>query len=93
MEEAVQKVKRKDWIIYAEVGDQVIHVIMDRSFGGVGVMEVRGYKLKVDTLLMHELLQVGRAFIVQNLEERTEAAVTEVGVEYLVGTTKFLCAA
>ena len=52
-----------------------------------------GDNLKVDALLVHELLQAGRAFIFQNLEERTEAAVREVGVEDLLGTVEFLCAA
>ena len=52
-----------------------------------------GDNLKVDALLLHELLQAGRAFIVQNLEERTKAAVREVGVEDLLGTVEFLCAA
>ena len=73
--------------------DQVILVILYRFFGGIGAMEVRGDKLKVEALLMHELLQAGGAFLVHHLEERAEAAVTEVVVEYLVGTAKFLCAA
>ena len=51
--------KRKDWVISAEAGDQVILVSLDRSFGGVGAMDVRGYKLEVYALLMHELLQAG----------------------------------
>ena len=93
MEEAAPKVKRKSWVTAAEAGDQVILVSLDRSFGGVGAMEVRADKLKVNALLMHELLQDGRALIVQHLEERVEATVTEVGLEDLVGTVKFLCAA
>ena len=71
----------------------MILVSLDFSFGGVGEMEVRGDNLKVDALLMHTLFRAGGVFIVQNLEERAEAAVTEVGVEDLVGTAKFLCAA
>ena len=39
---------------------------------------------------MHELLQADGAFIVQQLEERAETAVTEVVLENLVGTAKFL---
>ena len=75
--------KRKAWVTDAEAGDQMILVSLDRSFGGVGAMEVRGYKLKVDTLLMHERIQDGTAFIFQNLEERLESAVIEVVVEDL----------
>ena len=56
-------------------------------------MEVREDKLIGKALLMHELLQAYGAFIVQHLEERVEATVTEVGLEDLVGTVKFLCAA
>ena len=85
--------KRKDWVTSAEDGNQVILVSLDLSFGDVGVMEVRGGKLIGKALLMHELLQAYGVFIVQHLEERAEAAVTEVGVEDLVGTAKFLCAA
>ena len=44
--------KRKDWVTAAEAGDQVILVDLDRSFGGVGAMEVRGDKLEIDALLM-----------------------------------------
>ena len=53
-------------------------------------MEVRGDKM--DALLMHEPLQTGREFIVQNLEEREDTAITEVGVEDLTGAAKLLCA-
>ena len=56
-------------------------------------MEVRGGKMKVDALLVYELFQAGGALIIQNMEERAEAAVTEVGVEYLVDTAKFLWSA
>ena len=56
-------------------------------------MEVQGYKLKINAILMHESLQIGGAFIVQNLEERAENAVTEVGAGDLLGTSEFLCAA
>ena len=56
-------------------------------------MELWGDNLKVDALLMHKLFQAGGEFIVQNLEERAEAAVTEVVMDDLVGTDKFLCAA
>ena len=45
LEEAVLEVKRKAWVAAAEDGDQVILVGLDRSFGGVGAMEVRGYNL------------------------------------------------
>ena len=83
----------KAWVTAADAGDQVIFVSLDRSFGGVDVMEVRGDKMKVDSLLIHELLQAGGTFLVQHLEKRAEAAVTEMGVDDLVGTTKFLCAA
>ena len=85
--------KRKAWVTDAEAGDQMILVSLDRSFGGVGAMEVWGDKLEIDALLMHELLQAGGAFIIHNLEERAETAVTEVGVEDLVVTDKFLRAA
>ena len=84
---------RKSWITAAEAVDQVILVSLDRSFGGVGSMEVRGDKLEIDALLMNEPLQAGKALIVQHLEERAETAVTEVGVEDLVVTDKFLRAA
>ena len=93
LEEAVPKVKRKAWVTSDEACDQVILVSLDFSFGGVGAMEVRGDKLKVDALLMHELLQACGTFIFQNLEERAEYMVTEVGMEDLVGMAKFLCAA
>ena len=93
MEEAAPKLKSKSWVTAAEVGDQVILVSLDLSFGGVGAMEVRADKLKVDALLMHELLQAGGALIVQHLEERVEATVTELGLEDLVVTVKLLCAA
>ena len=93
LEEAVPKVKRKDWVTSDEACDQVILVIMDRSFGSVGAMEVRRDKLEIDALLMHEPLQADRAFIIHNLEERADTAVTEVGVEDLIGTAKFLRAA
>ena len=83
----------KAWFTAAESDDQVILVRLDRSFSGVGVMELQGYKLEIDALLMHEPLQAGGAFTVQHLEERSETLVTEVGVEDLVGTAKFLCAA
>ena len=53
-------------------------------------MEVRGGKMKVDALLVYELFQAGGALIIHHMEERAEAAVTEVGVEYLVDTAKFL---
>ena len=56
-------------------------------------MEVRGGELKIDALLMHEPLQNCSAFIIHHLEERAEAEVTEVGVEDLMGMTKFLRAA
>ena len=56
-------------------------------------MEVRGDKLEIDALLMNEQLQAGKALIVQHLEESEETAFTEVGVEDLVGTAKFLRAA
>ena len=85
--------KRKAWVTDAEAGDQMILVSLDRSFGGVGAMEVRGYKLKVDALLMHKLIQDGTTFIFQNLEEKLESAFIEVGVEELVGTSKLLYAA
>ena len=85
--------KRKACVAAAVAGDQVILVSLDCSFGGVGAMEVRGDKLKVDALLMHELLQACGTFIFQNLEERAEYLVTEVGMEDLVGMAKFLCAA
>ena len=49
-------------------------------------MEVWGDNLKVDALLMHKLFQAGGEFIVQNLEERAENAVTEVGTGDLLGT-------
>ena len=64
MEEAVPKVKIKYWVTAAEVGDQVILVSLDRSYGGFGAMEVRGDKLEIDALLMHEPLQAGEVFIV-----------------------------
>ena len=67
----------------------MILVSLDRSFGGVGVMEVQGGNMKIYAILVHELLQAGGVFIFQHLEEREEAAVTKVGVEDLVGTTKF----
>ena len=50
---------RKVWVTAAEAGDPVILVSLDRSFVSVGVMEVRGYKLIVDALLMHGMLQAG----------------------------------
>ena len=81
---------RKVWVTAAEAGDQVILVSLDRSLVSVGVMEVWGYKLIVDALLMHGMLQAGEEFIVHNMEERAEATVTEMGVEDLVGTAKFL---
>ena len=84
--------KRKAWVTAADDGDQVILVSLDCSFGSVGTIEVRGDKLKANSLLMHELLQVGGLFIVQHPEEKAEAAVTEVGVEDLVGMFKLLCA-
>ena len=70
----------KAWVTCDYAGDQVILVSLDRSFGGVGAMEVRGDKLKSNALLMHELLQAGGAFIVQHLEESAEAGVNEVGM-------------
>ena len=85
--------KRKAWVTAAVAVDQVIIVGLDCSFSGVGVMEVRGDKLETNALLMHESLQAGREFIFKHLEERAETAVTEVGVEDLVGTAKFLRAA
>ena len=84
---------RKVWVTAAEAGDQVVLVGLDCSFGGAGAMEVRGGKLEIDALLMHEPLQADRAFIIHNLEERADTAVTEVGVEDLIGTAKFLRAA
>ena len=55
--------KRKAWVTDAEAGDQMILVSLDRSFGGVGAMEVWGDKLEIDALLMHELLQAGGVLI------------------------------
>ena len=65
--ETVPKVKRKSWVIVAEDGDQVILVILYRSFGSVVAMEVWRDKLEIDSLLMHEPLQASRAFIFQHL--------------------------
>ena len=93
MEEVAPKVKMKYWVTSDDASYQVILVSLDRSFGSIGAMEVQGEKLKVDALLIHELLQAGGTFLVQHLEKRAEAAVTEMGVDDLVGTTKFLCAA
>ena len=49
--------------------------------------------MEIDALLMNGPLQDSGAFILQHLEERAEAAVTEVGVEDLLVTAKFLRAA
>ena len=84
--------KSKAWVAAAESGDQVILVGLDFSFGDVGAMEVRGDKLEIDALLIHELLQSGGTCIVRYMEERAETVVTEVGVEDLVGMFKLLCA-
>ena len=67
---------REAWFIAAEAGDQVVLVGLDCSFGGAGAMEVRGGKLEIDALLMHQSLQASGAFIFQNLEERAQTAVT-----------------
>ena len=68
--------KRKVWVIAADAGDQVILVRLYCSFRVIGTMKMRGGKLEIDALLMHEPLQAGGAFIVQNLEERVETAFT-----------------
>ena len=59
--------KRKDWVSAADTGDLVILVGLDRSFGGVCAMGVRGDKMVIDDLQIHKSLQAEGSFIVQHL--------------------------
>ena len=59
--------KRKAWVTAAEAGAQLILVGLDRSFGGVCAMGVRGDKMVIDDLQIHKSLQAEGSFIVQHL--------------------------
>ena len=66
---------------------------LDSPFGIIGVMQVGRGKLEGDSLFSHEGLESCGAFIVQSLENGSQAAVGELGVEGGVVSDEFMFAA
>ena len=61
----------KVFVETAEASNEVIFKGSNGSFGGVASMVTRRDKLKIHLLLLHEVFQGSRAFIVKALELRT----------------------
>ena len=64
--------ERKSFIGTAEATNEVVFEGVDGTFGGIAVVDVRGDKLKINLLLMHELLENVGLFIVEALEVGAE---------------------
>ena len=66
---------------------------LDRPFRYAGAVEVGWDQLKIDTVLMHKLLQAGRTFFVEHLKLGSDTSATDLVVQGLVGSDQFLGAA
>ena len=64
-----------------QADDEMILVILDCTFSGVGAVEVWGNKLELDTRFAQKSFEAAGAFIAQHLILGGEAAAREVGVE------------
>ena len=71
----------------------MVLVGLDGALGGIGAMKVRGNKLKINSLVVHQFFEASRALIVQHLGEWAETAVTQMGVQGGVGADEFMLAA
>ena len=80
-DEAVPDMQGEVWVTAAQACDEVILVILDCTFCGIGAMKVWGHELELDTSLAYTRFEAAGAFIVQNLVLGGEASVGEVGVE------------
>ena len=51
-DKAVPEMQREVWVAAAQAGDEVILVILDCSFCGVGAMNIWGHELKLDNNIL-----------------------------------------
>ncbi len=59
---------RKIRIQAAKACNKMIFESADGSFSSIASMNPRWYKLEVDVISMHELFELGRAFVIKLLE-------------------------
>ena len=86
---AVPKVHGEAGVIATYAGDEVFLEGADGFFGMVGAVAMRRDELKVFVGFGHEFLENGGAFIVEDVQDRIEAAQTEVFVKGGVAAQEF----
>ena len=83
-QELVPEVEGEVLVDAAEASDEVVLERADGAFGRVAAMHASGRELEVDALLMHELLEDSRTFVVQALWTGLQASLGQMRVENLV---------
>jgi hypothetical protein len=68
----------------AKAGNEVILECANGTFSGIAAMDTRWHELELDLLIMEELFECSRAFVVKSLKEWTKASCTQSGVKNLV---------
>ena len=90
---SVPQVQWKIWVAAANTCDQIVLERLDGPFSSVGSMQLGRGELEGDSLFSHEGLESCGVFIVESLENGSQALVGELGVKGSVGSDKFMFAA
>ena len=82
---AVPKVQRKIRVTAGDASNQVVLEGLDSFLSRVCLVQVGGYKLKIDSLAAYINLEASWTFVVKHLELGAKAPIGELGMENGVG--------
>ena len=85
-EKAIPQVQQKIRVTAGDTSNQVVIEGLDSTLIRVCSVQVRGYKLKCDSLAAHIILEARWTFVVKHLELGAKALIGEIGMEYRVGS-------
>ena len=80
-EKAVPKVQHKIRVTAGDASNQVVLEGLDSSLRRGFLVQVGVYKLKIDSLAAHIILEASWTFVVKHLELGAKAPIGEIGVE------------
>ena len=85
-EKAVPKVQQKIRVTSGDVRNQVVLEGLDGALSIFCLVQVGVYKLKIDSLVAHIILEASCTFVVKHLELGAKAPIGELGMEDGVGS-------
>ena len=85
-EKAIPKVQQKNRVTAGDASNQVVLEGLYGANRKVCLVQVGGYKLKLDSFAAHIILESSWTFIVNHLELGAKDLIGELGVEDIVGS-------